>query len=117
MFMIRLHAFLLIRVCPDAASIDLCCDGQNLHGKCSFSILFVLAAHYMFSSVFRAACCHNTFKQALSALIHVYTHLSFTSILFCVTYTVVKFIKNKYLYCSWYSKTGASTFVFFACVI
>jgi hypothetical protein len=50
-FMFRLPAFLLIRVCPNAASIDLYCDGQDLHGKCTFSILVVLAAHCVFFSI------------------------------------------------------------------
>lgn len=50
-FMFRLLAFLLIRVCPNAASIDLCCDGQDLHGKRTFSILVVLAAHCVFFSI------------------------------------------------------------------
>lgn len=47
----------------------------------------------MFSSVFRAACCDNTFTQAVAAFIHVITNLCFTSVLFCVTYAVENSIK------------------------
>jgi len=50
-FMFRLLAFLLISVCPNAASIDLCCDGQDLHGKRTFFILVVVAARCVFFSI------------------------------------------------------------------
>jgi hypothetical protein len=46
-----LLAFLLISVRANAASIDLCCDGQDLHGKPTFSILAVLAAHCVVFSI------------------------------------------------------------------
>ena len=44
MCVFSLLAVLLIPVYPDAASIDLCRDGQDLHGKHTFCFPVVLVA-------------------------------------------------------------------------
>lgn len=87
--MFSLLAVLLIPVYPDAASIDLCRDGQDLYGKRMFSIPVVSLAYNIFFSI-SVYMLWSTFKQTLTAFFHVLINLSFTLILLCVTYAVQK---------------------------
>ena len=51
MCVFSLLAVLLISACADAASVDLCCDGQDLFGKRTFLISVVLTGQYVLVSI------------------------------------------------------------------